>query len=140
MKYSIVEAAEEDLKKCAEIAVIPELQIPDGSYPPYEYLKKVYKSEMFLVGKKGEEVVGFLLAHILAGGASFLDLLVVSPTHRDQGLGHDLIQEYKKKLKDKKIHYIFFFASEANKKTINFYLKEGFIKAKHKYEFFCMNI
>ncbi len=140
MKYLITNAIKEDLKRCSELVLTPELEIPDGTHPSYEYLLEVYESEIFLVAKYSHEIVGFLLAHILKGSSSFLDLLVVDPKHRGEGVGHLLIEKYKRRLKDKNIKYVFLFATESNPKTIKFYLKEGFIKAKHKYEFFAMNL
>jgi ribosomal protein S18 acetylase RimI-like enzyme len=141
MDYAITKASVKDFKQCEKLVKVPEIELPDGTYPTRVYFKEMLeKKQIFLVVKKGDEVMGLLTGHVLACSSSFLDVLAVSPKHRGKGIGHALVSEYKKMLRKKKVNYIFLFATELNKKTAKFYEREGFIRPKHKYEFFNMNI
>jgi ribosomal protein S18 acetylase RimI-like enzyme len=131
----IRDAKEEDLPICEKISKVPELQTPEGDYPNSRYLKAFLNKNFFLIAEVDNEVVGYLAGEVLNGGVIYLNCLVVKKEFRGRSIGKKLLIEFKKRAKEMNLRVILFFAPKANKRTIKFYEKCGFLKGKEYYLF-----
>ncbi|MGD0728603.1 MAG: GNAT family N-acetyltransferase [Candidatus Micrarchaeaceae archaeon] len=96
-----------------------------------EFLSKP-KENIFLIAEIDGRITGFLFAKILAhsaGGWCMLDNLAVSQNYRNKGLGKQILKEFYKEIKAKKIRYVQILESN-NKMTRQFWKNNGYRETK----------
>ena len=97
-----------------------------------------------LVACDGAEVVGFVssvrylgLLHGEGEGDAFINDLVVAESHRNRGIGTDLVRELARRLRLERIDALEVGTKRANKGAIRFYLRAGFTR---QYRLFGMDL
>ena len=86
---------------------------------------------LFLVSEEGDEVIGYILGEKEKAGLSSLNLMAVDKKYRGKGIGKLLLNKFCENSKKIGLKEIYLFAPKWNKKTLNFYEKNGFFKMKN---------
>ena len=100
-------AEKKDCTKCMDIAWNAGLDTPDyegiqqGFFEAY-----VDEEELFLVAEIDGEIMGFVLGQIMKADYAELTLLAIDLLHRRQGIGTELVKEFKKRCYNQGIHFI----------------------------------
>ncbi len=126
-----------DLKKCAALSKTPELRLGyfTESYPNMKYLKE-FLGNLFIVAEDElRNILGYLVGEKEKAGVVCLNLLVVNKKYRGKGIGKLLLKEFLKRSKKLSLKSIYFLAPNWNKKTLEFYRKNGFTEMK-RYTYF----
>ncbi len=131
-------ANKKDLKECAFISKISELQLNPKKYPDLKYLSQ-FLGPLFLIALDEDRIIGYIVGEEGKANVASINLLVVDKEYRGRGLGKSLLQELIKAFKKIKIKDIYLVAPKWNKRTIQFYEKEGFTKMKY-YAYFTKEI
>lgn len=98
-----------------------------------EYLSD--KSEIVLVAKDKDKIIGFLKGFIGYGGSSWINWLGVEKNYRGRGIGTKLLEEAEKFFKKKLCHFIQ--CCTENMKLVGFYRKRGWILVGLQKEAWC---
>ncbi|MFA4942583.1 MAG: GNAT family N-acetyltransferase [Patescibacteria group bacterium] len=133
-EFRIVSATKNDLKACEWLGKFKEFKEASGDYVNAKFLSHYLSRDFFLVIKKGQEVVGYLVAEKLRAGGTVIWYLAVKPKYRDHGLGHQLLEEFEARCRKHKIEWINLYSLE-NKKTLNFYKSLGYSAGEREEEF-----
>lgn len=88
------------------------------------------KDNILLISEEDSKLCGFLYAKIVSPTWCILDNLVVAEKCRNQGIGHELLNEFYKMLKKQKISYIQILEDIHQKKTRKFWQANGFKEEK----------
>jgi len=133
-------ATKKDCISCAELSKIKELKDPHGDFISEEYFRNfVDVDEMFFVAEDNNKIVGYILGEPLKCNLALLGLLTVSEKFRGQGIGKQLIKAFRDSCDNHNVEYIFFYAPNFNKNTIEFYKKQGFVTNDKLYSCFGEN-
>jgi len=130
-----------DLKKCASLSKIPELRLAytTKGYPNINYLKE-FLGYLFIVAENEQgNILGYLIGEKEKAGVVCLNILVVDIKHHNEGIGNLLLKEFLKRAKKLGLKNIYFVAPNWNKKTLEFYRKNGFTEMKY-YSYFTSEI
>ncbi len=91
------------------------------------------KKDFTLVAVEGETIVGYLVGKIgeaedyrNVGRIIELDSMFVDESHRSKGVGHMLVEEFKKWALGQGVKRLRVNASFGNSKAVSFYKREGF--------------
>ena len=126
----IRKAKEKDIKYCVELSRINELQLDTRKYPDKKYFKE-FLGPLFIVAEDKGNILGYVLGEKEKAGLSSLNLMAVQKNLRSKGIGKLLLEKFCENSKKLGLKEVYLFAPKWNKKTLNFYEKNGFIKMKH---------
>ncbi len=126
----IRKARKEDLKYCAELSRINELQLDTRKYPDKRYFGE-FLGSLFLVAEEKREIIGYVLGEKEKAGLSSLNLMAVDKKHRGKGIGKLLLDKFCENSKNMGLKGVYLFAPKWNKETLKFYEKHGFTKMKY---------
>jgi len=97
-----------------------------------EYFTKMITIEKTFVACDEEKIIGYLAGSVrikltyITSKVAELENTYVENEYRRQGIGTELINEFKKCCKDEKVESIIVTASSSNDNAISFYKKNGF--------------
>jgi len=94
-----------------------------------EFIKSP-KYNILLVALLDNKVVGFLYAKILSYGWCLLDDVAVEANYQHDGIGSELLKEFYKILKRRKIDYVQILEEIHHKQTRKFWKDKGFREEK----------
>lgn len=134
LDYRIVSATKKDLKTCEQLGKFKEFREASGDYIDAKFFAHYLSRDFFLVVKKEEEVIGYLVAEKLRARGAVIWYLMVTPKYRNLGLGHKLLEEFEVRCRKNKIEWINLYALD-NKKTKNFYKDLGYSSGEREKEF-----
>ncbi len=124
-----------DVEACFNLANIPELEIQGGGSPPKFWFEAVInKKQIFLVAEENKNIIGFRMGERIAGNIAFAHLFVVKEEYRNKGIGSMLSKAFEKECKKRGINLILCNAYAKNRKTLNFFRKQGYMKGSLVYE------
>ena len=90
-----------------------------------------------LVAEENNAIVGFAFGRTDKGGLSWLSFMGISPTHRRQGIGHKLVQNYLTESKIKGAQKVSLNTAPELKPAVKLYVDMGFIfeglMKRHRY-------
>ena len=119
-------AVEKDFDVCVELLKSDEaLSTPDGSFFKKEWLYAYLEDELFLVAEKDKKVVGLILGEKIKLSGALVWEFVVQKELRGQGIGKELLKKFEDECIKKSIDWIILYGAN-NRKTLNFYNKNGF--------------
>lgn len=129
MNRVIRPATHTDLNDCHALCKVPELKTPAGNYPPRFWIDAIIKEKQIaLLALEEEKPIGFVMGERIAGNWSLLHLMVVSKTYRNKGVGTDLLHAFEYEVKKRKLGGIVTYAYGGNKKTLQFFVKNKYLK------------
>lgn len=131
---NIAGATENDLNSCEELSKIKEFEFPSGGTPTVDFFKRYIDPTFFLVARKNDEVVGFILGEELKNKVAMVWYLTVKDSFRGKGIGSNLVLEFEKRSKEKGIEWLILYAPTFTENSVNFYKKHGFNRGKSFYE------
>lgn len=135
---NIRKAELKDIKQCEKISKIPEFKMENWDLPSANSFKQSI-NQIFLVAEENEKIIGLILGNKLTKKSVYLDLLTVNEDFRNKKIGKELLLAFKNELKNLNMKQYFLIAPTFNKKTLNFYRKNGLIEGK-QYTLFCENM
>lgn len=113
-----------DLLVCEKLLHLPDFRFADGKYPDVEFLEKYLDDDYFLVVEIDEKIIGCIFGEPIKANGVFIWYFVVEEKHRNKGIGTKLFSEFEKRSRKNGIKWFNLYAN-SNKKTINFYSKNG---------------
>lgn len=126
-----------DAKRCEEISRIPELKDAEGNFIPDNYFRNCALENddgLFMVAEtqdsKDNEIIGYILGDRLKGNIAHLGLLAVSQESRNKGIGKELLEAFRDKCIELDLFYMFLYAPQENKNTLEFYKRCGLTEGK----------
>ena len=116
------------------------IQIWDDIYPCEFFENDIKNNRMYVFIENNEIISAFVLCtshegakevqwHKNWGKSIYLDKLGVNVKYGDKGIGTLTIEKAKQVAKSKGFDYLRLFVVDTNRPAINFYIKNGFIKA-----------
>lgn len=132
---NIRKAELKDINQCVEISKIPEFKTPTGELPGVKSFEQSL-NQIFLVAEEENKIMGLILGYELTEELIYLDLLTVKKEFRGKKIGEKLLMAFRNELRNLNYKDYFLIAPSFNKKTLNFYRKNGLIEGK-QYTLFC---
>lgn len=141
MTINIAPATKADLPACEKIAQTRELAV-DEKFITAQDLEDYLNSDtsIFLVAKKDDEVVGFLVGYFHNQNSSYLSDLCVREDMRHLGIGSKLIKTYQKQLKEKGLKTFWLITHDFNENAQSFYANLGLKPSTDKFFIYCGDI
>lgn len=118
-----------DVKQCEKISAINEFQTPNGTLPDSKSFQQSL-DQLFFVAEEKNKIVGLILGYPLTKEQVYLDLFTVVDGFRGQNIGQKLLNTFRNELQKRNIKNYFLIAPSFNKKTLDFYRKNGLMEGK----------
>ena len=109
-------ASIKDLDSIVELAKVPELKAPHGSYPSLKWLQAIIKEkQIMLVAEDNNELIGFVMGEKIGSSFSILHLIAVKKEYRKKGIGNMLVNSFEEECKKRKLRGVLTYAHNDNK-------------------------
>jgi len=135
---NIRKAELKDIKQCEKISKIREFEMPTGEMPDAKSFE-LSLNQIFLVAEEKNKIIGLILGYKLTKEYIYLDLFTVHKDFRNKKIGTQLLTAFRNELRNLNYKDYFLIAPSFNKKTLNFYSKNGLIKGE-QYTLFCEKV
>jgi ribosomal protein S18 acetylase RimI-like enzyme len=134
--YKIREATIQDVNKIHKLGEnVEEFDTTEEvvSFWPKQIILNCIESntDWLFLAEKDEEIVGFIICNNSpVFKKAVIENLYVNPEHRNQGIGKQLLDLLITTVKSAGCEYVALYTESENKKSIDFYIKNGFNRGK----------
>ena len=123
------------MPECYKLCKIREILDLGGKPPKKWWIKSFIKEkQIFLVAKKDDKIIGFILGERTTGNIAILHLCVVKKEYRNKGVGQELLRKAEKECKKRKLKVIMIYGYK-NKKIKHILKKLKYDIGNIYYEF-----